>query len=85
MLPQGLDASGKLFQDRLYLWQVAGPKKIEVDKQRIQVTDCPLLLVVQRKGEMVVVGFIKRGPEAAKKRGHSKVHRTVAVINSGIN
>ena len=56
-----------------------------MDKQRIEIGDCPLLPVIGRERIVPVVGVIESRVEAAEEGSHGQVDAPVAVINGRVD
>jgi len=60
-------------------------EEVEVDEERVEVTDIPGAAIVRGKWVVVMVSFVKGGFESTKKGGHGEVHIAVAVIDGRVD
>ena len=76
---------GKSLKGPINLAQITRPEKIQMNQQRIEITNLPLFAIVFWKWEMVIIGIVKNFLESAEQSRHGKVHASMSKINRGID
>ena len=51
-----------------------------MDEQGIEIANLPLLPVIRRKWQIMVVGLVEARVKASKERGHRQVHAAMSII-----